>query len=263
MAALSSVENIGDFVVHNDLDNFLGQGICGKVYKGHHVRTKREVAAKIFLWEKKYVSEETDREAENLMNIPEHENVIRILDYIKKDIPTKTKVFVQMCLVMELCSLETLNEFAETTSLTNIAKIDLILQSALGVRHLHHLKPNPITHRDLKPNNILLSGTEESPTIKIADFGEAKFIDRVQDKSQTLHTIRGTRSYWAPELFSLSEDSENPSYGKSVDVFSLAVSSLALLEMQEGSKMVARTGKLMITHSSIAARGIFFFTLKT
>ena len=121
------------------------------------------------------MSDETDREAENLMNIREHENVIRILDYMKKEIsPPRTKVFVQMCLVMELCSLGTLNEFAETTSLTNIAKIDLILQSALGVRHLHHLKPNPITHRDLKPNNILLSGTEESPIIKIGRFRRGK-----------------------------------------------------------------------------------------
>ena len=56
---------------------------------------------------------------------------------------------------------------------------------------------------------------------------------------------------------------EDPSYAKSVDVFSLAVSSLSLLEMQEGSTMVARTGNLMITHSCIAARGISFFTLKT
>ena len=258
MAALSSVENIGDFVVNNDLDNFLGQGICGKVYRGYHVRTKREVAAKIFLWEKKYVSEETDREAKNLMNIPEHENVIRILDYVKKDIPTKTKVFVQMCLVMELCPLGTLNEFSEKTPLTTIEKIDLILQSTLGVHHLHHLKPNPITHRDIKPSNILLFGTKEHPKIKIADFGEAKFIDRIQDKSQTLHSIRGTRSYWAPEMFSLSEDSEDPSYGKSVDVFALGVSSLTLLEMEEGSTMVARTGKMIIIYSSIAARVIFF-----
>ena len=48
----------------------------------------------------------------------------------------------------------------------------------------------------------------------------------------------------APELFSLSVDKAEPSYGKSVDIYSLGVSSLAVLDAQEGSPVLAITGEL-------------------
>ena len=48
----------------------------------------------------------------------------------------------------------------------------------------------------------------------------------------------------APELFSLSVDKKAPTYGKSVDVYSLGVSSLAVLDGQEGSTILAITGEL-------------------
>ena len=246
MADFWCPKNLGDYVVDIDVDRVLGAGSYGKVYRSYHVRTKRHAAAKMFQWEKKYVSKETDQEAETMMRMPEHENVIRILDYIKRDI--KEKKVIQIWLIMELCPLGTLASFSESTLLTTIEKINLMLQSARGVRHLHHLKPNPIIHRDIKLTNILVSGSEESPIIKIADFGEARFIDRMQlGASLALHSIRGTQRYWAPEMFSISVHEKEPSYGKSVDVYSLGVSSLALLEKQEGSPIRVRTGEMLDT----------------
>ena len=174
--------------------------------------------------------------------MPQHENVIRIVDYIKRDIEEE---IVQLWLIMELCPLGTLAKFSESTSLTTTTKINLMLQSARGVHHLHHLEPNPIIHRDIKLTNILVSGTKDWPVTKIADFGDAKFIDHIQDKSLTQHSIHGTQKYWAPEMFSLSVDKQKPSYDKSVDVYALGVSSLAVLEMQEGSPITVRTGELL------------------
>ena len=236
------MKNIGDFLVDGDVDSMLGEGTYGKVFAGNHVRTGKPIAAKMFMWEKKYVTEETDREARMMMDVPDHENVVKILDYIKKEI-VKKKVFLQIWLILEFCPLGNLGEFAEKLLLSTIEKIDIILQSAYGVRHLHHLKPNSITHRDIKLSNILVSGSEERPVMKIADFGEAKFINRIQDRSLSVHSVRGTFPYMAPELFSLSVDKEEPSYGKSVDVYSLGISSLAILDAQEGSPVLAITGE--------------------
>ena len=195
MAASSHIKNIGDFLVDADVDNMLGEGTYGKVFNGNHVRTRKPIAAKMFMWEKKYVSEETDREARTMMDVPDHENVVKILDYIKKEI-VKKKVFLQIWLILEFCPLGSLGEFAEKTVLSTIEKIDIISQSAYGVHHLHHLKPNSITHRDIKLSNILVSGSEERPVVKIADFGEAKFIDRIQDRSLPVHSVRGTFSVY-------------------------------------------------------------------
>ncbi|KAH0471910.1 MAG: hypothetical protein KVP17_000303, partial [Porospora cf. gigantea B] len=46
-------------------------------------------------------------------------------------------------------------------------------QIIYGVAACH---ANDIAHRDLKPQNILYSGTVESPRICIADFGLARFM---------------------------------------------------------------------------------------
>ena len=243
MAASSHMKDIGDFLVDSDVDNILGEGTYGRVFAGNHARTGKPVAAKMFMWEKKYVNEETDREARTMMDVPDHENVIKILDYVKKEI-TKKKNMIQIWIIMEFCPLGNLKEFAEKTSLSTIETVDITLQSAFGIHHLHHLKPKGLTHRDIKLANILVSGSQQRPVIKIGDFGEAKFIDRMQDKSLLLNSVRGTFPFMAPELFSLSVDKKQPSYDKSVDVYSLGVSSLAVLDGQEGSPIVAITGEL-------------------
>ena len=245
MAASSHMKYIGDFLVDADVDSILGEGSYGKVFAGNHIRTGKEVAAKMMLWEKEYVNEETDREARTMMNVPDHENVVKILDYIKKEI-IKKKKFIQIWIVMEFCPLGHLREFAEKTPLSTIEMVDITLQSAQGIRHLHHLKPKGLTHRDIKLSNILVSGSKERPVIKIADFGDSKFIDRIQNRSLLLNSVRGSFPFMAPELFRLSEDKKNPSYGKSVDVFSLGVSSLAVLDSQGGSRVLAITGEIIL-----------------
>lgn len=47
-----------------------------------------------------------------------------------------------------------------------------IVQLASGIDYLHH---NGIIHRDLKPENVLVG---DGPTLKIADFGLSKLLDR-------------------------------------------------------------------------------------
>ena len=244
MAASSHMKNIGDFLIDADVDNIIGEGTYAKVFAGNHVRTGKPVAAKMFMWEKEFVSEQTDREARTMMDIPDHENVVKILDYVKKEI-VKKKIFIQIWLILEFCPLGNLGEFTRKKSLSTIKKVDIMLQSAYGVHHLHHLEPKGITHRDIKLANIFVTGSQMRPVIKIGDFGEAKFIDRIKGKSLAVHSVRGTFPFMAPELFSLSVDKEEPSYGKSVDVFSLGVSSLAVLDAQEGSPVLAITGELI------------------
>lgn len=62
-------------------------------------------------------------------------------------------------------------------------------QMLRGLEYLHCIKG--IFHRDIKPDNILLSLSE---TVKISDFGESKFVDR-----SNMTTV-GTAAYMAPEI---------------------------------------------------------------
>ena len=68
--------------------------------------------------------------------------------------------------------------------------INLIIQIAMGLKHL---KNNKIIHRDIKPNNILIS---EKGLLKIADFGISKQLKSVIQAK----TCLGTPYYAAPEI---------------------------------------------------------------
>ena len=64
---------------------------------------------------------------------------------------------------------------------------------------LAYLHRNMITHRDIKPDNILIADTNpNSFTVKLSDFGLSKVIS---DNETFLKTFCGTLLYCAPEVF--------------------------------------------------------------
>ena len=88
-------------------------------------------------------------------------------------------------------------------------KLSILDEVCLGLRYLHSRNP-PIVHRDLTPNNILLSYRLEA---KITDLGVAKVMK--MDKQKTMTKLPGTPDFMPPEALSV-----RPVYGPSLDVFS-------------------------------------------
>jgi len=65
----------------------------------------------------------------------------------------------------------------------------------LDVAHSHK-----IIHRDIKPDNILLTRANGRETVKVLDFGVAKLLDLVGDTGSLTHGMRvGTPKYMSPE----------------------------------------------------------------
>ncbi|VDD79912.1 unnamed protein product [Mesocestoides corti] len=81
---------------------------------------------------------------------------------------------------------------------------------------------NGITHRDLKLENILLSGRSNRSLIKITDFGLSKLVDG----NTVLRTFCGTRPYMAPEVLLTAGIG---TYTSAVDIWSLGVILYACL----------------------------------
>ena len=99
--------------------------------------------------------------------------------------------------------------------------LQVAVQIALGIIDgLEYVHSQKITHRDLKPQNILLWGPQLIP--KITDFGVSKVIQTIITNSSMV----GTPKYAAPELLQAGSH-----YGFSADIFSLAV---ILFEMFSG-----------------------------
>ena len=88
-------------------------------------------------------------------------------------------------------------------------KLSVLDEVCLGLRYLHSRNP-PIVHRDLTPNNILLSYRLEA---KISDLGVAKVVR--SDNQRTMTKLPGTPDFMPPEALSI-----RPMYGPSLDVFS-------------------------------------------
>jgi len=78
---------------------------------------------------------------------------------------------------------------------------------------LHYLHSRGFAHRDMKPENILLSAKF---ILKIADFGFSISL-KGRDNTGVLRTKLGTAGYMAPEVL------EHHYEGKSVDIFAAGV----------------------------------------
>ena len=79
------------------------------------------------------------------------------------------------------------------------------------VHALHYLHSNRVIHRDMKPQNILISA---EGTVKLCDFGFAR---QMSQNTIMLNSIKGTPLYMAPELV------KEQSYNHTVDLWSLGV----------------------------------------
>ena len=90
-------------------------------------------------------------------------------------------------------------------------KYSIVHDVSLGLCYLHNHDP-PIVHRDLSPNNVLLTAHHVA---KISDLGVAKVIKA--DSRKTMTKAPGTVDFMPLEALSTS-----PVYGPPMDVFSFA-----------------------------------------
>jgi len=88
-------------------------------------------------------------------------------------------------------------------------KLSMLLDVSRGLWYLHSHAP-PIVHRDLSPNNVLLTSQFVA---KISDLGVAKVIQADSKKTNTRGP--GTLDFMPPEALK-----EHPEYGLPLDVFS-------------------------------------------
>ena len=90
-------------------------------------------------------------------------------------------------------------------------KLSILSEVCLGLRYLHTRTP-PIVHRDLAPNNILVSRFLEA---KITDLGVAKAM-QTTGSVRTMTKGPGAVSFMPPECLA-----KKPKYGLPMDIFSL------------------------------------------
>ncbi len=156
------------------LDEQIGHGGMGAVYRGTQLMVDRTVAVKLLQTE--FASHdnfkarfEVEAKAIGRMN---HPNCITLFDF---GYSQNIEAFYTVVEYINGRSLGSL--LAEKLSLNTA--VSVIRQIASGLDHAHH---HGIIHRDLKPENIMLARmTDGSEMVKVLDFGIAQIIKGTAD----------------------------------------------------------------------------------
>ena len=221
---------MGNYVLQDQI----GTGGMGVVYKAQHRRMKRDVAIKVLsstAMKAANVVKRFLREAEAAAKL-NHPNIVAAYDADEFDgIPFLAMEFVD--------GQDLAIHVKEKGPLTVEKAIDCMLQAARGLEHAHS---QGIVHRDIKPANLLL---DVHGTIKILDMGLARFheggsgLPLAEAGALTqAGSIVGTVDYMSPEQAVDSRQADQLS-----DIYSLGATMFFLL-----------TGRPMFESDSLMGR---------
>ncbi|WP_328472760.1 protein kinase [Actinoplanes sp. NBC_00393] len=191
----------------------VGQGATGTVWRGVDRSTGEPVAVKLLheglLRQPKLVTRFVQERTILLM--VRHENIVGVRDLFS--------VGESIGLVMDFVAGGSLRDrlrAAGTLPPADAAR--LLAQVAAALTETHALG---VVHRDVKPDNILLSDAGQDAEVRLTDFGIARVLDTAG--LTTPHAIIGTPHYMAPETISGGEAAP------SADVYALGVTLYELV----------------------------------
>lgn len=197
------------------LGDVLGRGAMGVVWQAEDTLLRRPVAVKEVILplglspsEREIACERTLREARAIARLA-HPNVVTLFDVTEED--------GRPWVVMELVRARSLAQVVKDDGAQPVkraAEIGLAVLAALEAAHAAG-----ITHRDVKPGNILIG---DDGRVKLTDFGIAR---SAEDSSLTsTGLLLGSPSYIAPEVV------RGQAAGPASDLFGLGATLYAVVE---------------------------------
>ncbi|CAG2166060.1 unnamed protein product [Oppiella nova] len=186
----------------------VGSGAYGVVYRG--VWNGNTVAVKqvATIHTKHY-----DAELAQLSQLI-HPNIVRLLATARDNI--------SQWLIMEFAECGSLHHELYASEIpvpyTIIQALSWLYQCARGISYMHFMLPNPVVHRDLKPQNLLLFN--DKSLLKICDLGTARYV------ASTMSNNTGSARWMAPEVF------RDNQYNEKCDVYSFGVIVWELMARQ-------------------------------
>jgi serine/threonine protein kinase len=204
------------------VDEALGVGGMGAVFRGRHLGLKRDVAIKVLhpdLTRDPEISKRFDREAHSASRL-DHPNCLRVTDVGTTEDGVKF-------MVMDLLSG---TELADRLG-QPIAADRAVLMTLQILRGLEHAHDNGVVHRDVKPENIFITRDHDGrEVLKLVDFGIAKLAGGGGGGNDTRMTkaglIFGTPAYMSPEqAMGLEADARADLYAVGVILYEMLTGS--------------------------------------
>ncbi|GHO45660.1 serine/threonine protein kinase [Ktedonospora formicarum] len=224
---------IGKQIGAYQIKSAIGEGGMARVYKAYHERLQRDVALKVILPHLRGQDNNDDetafierfkREALLVARL-EHPNIVAVYDFGETNADPQGNRLTY--LVMQYVGGGTLRTYMrDGQALDPRRAARYTLQMA---RALHHAHRNGIVHRDIKPQNMLVSASDPNHLL-LSDFGIAKLFSTSDDAplghgSQAnahpaltqIGQVIGTAAYMAPEQFN------NQQVDARTDIYALGI----------------------------------------
>jgi len=194
-----------------DMNECLGVGASGKVYKASHKKTKFDIAIKVIHFNNQQLLEDLDKEINVLKKCKSPFVVAYYGSFLNNE---------EVWILMDYC------ELGSVKDLIKIVKEPLnqkqcgyvLLQTLFGLLYLHKLN---ILHLDIKAANILVTGEGD---VRLADFGVSEQLRDVNMFIDALDFV-GSPLFMAPEVI------RKERYNNKADIWSLGIT---IIEMVEG-----------------------------
>lgn len=192
-----------DFIVGYEIQNRLGGGAFGEVYKARKHSIGKSYAIKFLKIDDEAQRDAVERELETVRHfaVVDHPNLVTIEDMgTAGDVPY---------LIMGYAGEDTLARRLKQGPLEPAVALAFFVQICRAVVALHERR---LVHFDLKPSNVFLKGD----VARVGDYGLSKMM---VDGRSTLSFGRGTPHYMAPEMLRNRADHRADIYSLGVVLF--------------------------------------------
>jgi serine/threonine-protein kinase len=210
------------------LENKIGEGGMGVVYRARHAMLRRPTAIKLLTGTTGHAVERFEREVQLTARLT-HPNTIAVFDYGR----TPDGIFYY---AMEYLDGITLDELVREHGPQPPARVvHLLLQICGALEEAHEAG---LVHRDIKPANVMLTQRGgHLDVVKVLDFGLVKESEASSElTTSSLNAVMGTPHFMAPEAIL---DPQNVD-GR-MDIYALGVTAYFLLTGErafDGSNLV-------------------------
>lgn len=215
-ASLAAGSKLGPWCI----EQLIGRGGMGEVYAATRadVGFEQRAALKLLRYEAVGQLDRFHVERRILAKL-EHPGIARLLD---GGMAPDGRPYT----VMEFVAGRTLTDYCKLHASTLAERLTLFAQVCAAVAYAHR---NLVVHRDLKPDNILVTA---EGTVKLLDFGIAKLLDTTAATADNEHTVAPfTPDYAAPEQLS------GQAVSTATDIYALGVLLFELLTGERPLRM--------------------------